>query len=69
MNAKEFCNGIYRDLVARLGELTIQEELIVKEKSDIQAQLRLLNALSPELQKQEESIKNKATYLNNAEGC
>lgn len=55
---RNFCNNIYRDLVARLGELTIQEELINKEKSDILAQLRLLNALSPELQKQEEIIKS-----------
>lgn len=53
MDAKQFCNNIYRDMVARLGELTIQLDQIEKEKESIKAQLALLNALSPELQKLE----------------
>jgi chaperonin cofactor prefoldin len=50
---KDFCNNIYKDLVSRLGELQINIDQLSKEKEAINAQLRLLNALSPELQKLE----------------
>lgn len=48
---KEFCNNTYRDLIARLGELSIQKTIIDKQIAEIGAQLHLLNALSPQLQK------------------
>jgi hypothetical protein len=54
MKSKEFCNNLYRDLVARLGEIQIQLDRLNKEKDGILVQLSTLNALSPELQKLEE---------------
>jgi chaperonin cofactor prefoldin len=54
MKSQEFCNNVYRDLVARLGEIQIQLDQLSQEKKALLAQLKLLNALSPELQKLEE---------------
>ena len=44
------CNNMYRDLLARLGELAIQRQALDKSIKIIEAQLELLNAISPELQ-------------------
>lgn len=56
MKMKEYCNNTYRDLIAKLGELSIQKTLIDKQIAEIGAQIHLLNALSPDLQKIEQSI-------------
>lgn len=55
MNSKDLCNNIYKDLCAQLGELSLQKLQIDKQISDIQAQVAMLNALSPEFQKLEAS--------------
>lgn len=56
MKMKNLCNNIYKDLLAKLGELTLQKNVIDKQIKDIQAQLNLLNGLSPELQKVEKEL-------------
>jgi len=56
MKMKNLCNNIYKDLLAKLGELTLQKDVIDKQVKDIQAQLNLLNGLSPELQKVEKEL-------------
>jgi hypothetical protein len=53
MKTKEYCNNLYRDLIAHLGELYLQQNLLTKQIESILAKLELLNALSPELQKLE----------------
>jgi hypothetical protein len=53
MKTKELCDNVYRDLVARLGIIQIQEDQLLKEKAELLAQIKLLNALSPEFQKLE----------------
>lgn len=56
MRMKEICDSTYRDLLAKLGELQIQKTIIDKQIAEIGAQLHLLNALSPELQKIENEL-------------
>lgn len=56
MKTKQLCDNTYKDLLARLGELTIQKTIIDKQVAEINAQLILLNALAPELQRLEKEL-------------
>ena len=56
---KEYCNNLYRDLIARFGELAIQQQLLTKEMESIQHQLELLNAMSPQLQTLQSNLTTK----------
>ena len=53
MNDKvqSLANDIYRDLIAKAGELSLQKESIDEQLKAIKAQLALLNSLVPELKK------------------
>ena len=57
---KDYCNKVYSDLCARLGDLYIQKRLIDQSIESILHQLDLLNCMSPELQKLEKKEKENA---------
>lgn len=54
--SKDFCNQIYKDLCAELGQLLIQKQLIDNQIKSLTAKIELLNGLSPRLQSLESEI-------------
>ena len=56
MKTKEFCNQTFRDLLARLGEISLSLHQLHQKEEEIRAQISLLNSLSPELQKIEKEL-------------
>jgi uncharacterized protein involved in exopolysaccharide biosynthesis len=49
-------NEIYRDLVAKIGELSIQKEIIEKELNSLRGRIEGLNVLAPEMAKIEQEL-------------
>lgn len=47
---KELCNQLYKDLVARLGELHLKEQAVLAEVEALKAQIRLLDGILPRLE-------------------
>ena len=68
MKMQDFANETYRDLCAKLGELSLQRSLISKQIKDIEAQISFLNAVVPKLAKLESDIEAKADY-SGVGGC
>lgn len=68
---QDYCNQLYASLIARFGEISIQQDKLALEKAKIEAQIALLNALSPELQAKELEIVEKSTRFHNdaSVGC
>jgi hypothetical protein len=56
MITKNYCNSIYKDLCARLGELQIKKDVIDVEIKQILAQITLLNSMVPKLNQLEQEI-------------
>lgn len=57
MKSQKRINEIYRDLLAKLGELGIQKELIEKDMDAIKGRIEGLNIVAPEMQKIEKELK------------
>ena len=68
MKMQDFANETYRDLCAKLGELSLQRSLISKQIKDIEAQIAFLNAVVPKLSKIELDLKEKPDY-SGVGGC
>ena len=47
---RELVNNIYKDLVARLGELHLKEQAVLSEVESLKAQIRLLDGILPRLE-------------------
>jgi len=47
---RELVNIIYKDLVARLGELHLKEQEVLSEVEALKAQIRLLDGILPRLE-------------------
>ena len=59
MVMKNFCNEKYRDLLAKLGELTVQRDMLEEQIKNIKSQMTLLNSISPDLQKLEQLLETR----------
>ena len=49
MDIQAFCNSVYTDLIARLGQLYSQKSHIDKQIIELEAQIAFLNSLAPKL--------------------
>ena len=60
---RELVNNIYKDLVARLGELHLKEQAVLSEVESLKAQIRLLDGILPRI---EEKVSEKVKSAEDA---
>ena len=63
---RDLVNNIYKDLVARLGELHLKEQAVLSEVESLKAQIRLLDGVLPRIEeKVAEKVKSAEDAVRN----